>query len=718
MAAWFRVADATRWFAIVIAVAIWASACGGKEEAAGEAASQLEEAAPPAPPSAEPGLAEKLKAEMKAKAERKKAKEILGELESLEGGELSALVEAVNDFLEFRFRNERAYYTKYMEEFDRKMGARRAFAGQLKEIYAAAEYGLLFHDFSARVPSLSPAGQALLSLLKEMPSHGLEAEDYRLESLQKQLDWFAKAQEEFSKAAEGEFGARERQFWDLLAAYKELPQTLELTRDLKKAGYTNDDAVAVQNFQVYYKAVLDAKFKLNEAAAEVDLDLLAGFFQAMLDFKYVIRAHPFKGGSGKDSAADFKDALRMDWQSAGGDPAAYILGLIPGNPTYLGLREGLALYQRLKDDPEVAKLKIKRELKPGAKGEAVQLLTKRLAMEGYLGPEQVSDRYSNTVTAAVKLYQQTHQMEEDGAVGRLTRKSLNVSMDRRFKSVKLGLQRWRESDIHRDRPAIFVRVNIPQFEAEIWDNNVLARVHKVVVGNRNEEVSVQRKQRGVFNHTALLKSRIETVVLNPKWFPPPRIQEELLKDLEREPDYFEKNNFGVVQHDDGSETVFQKPGPSNALGLVKFLFPNDANVYMHDTPMKKYFDRPVRAYSHGCMRTQKPLELAKYLLGNFAGTDEERMQEILKSEKESYIKLDPPLPIFVEYCTVGVDPEGRIRFFIDIYGYDKAYWDRQLPVQLTEDLSEWELKRLAGKAAEETPAQDGEEAEAGEIDPE
>jgi murein L,D-transpeptidase YcbB/YkuD len=702
---------------MVFVLSLLGWSCGGKEEQVPLREGPAQQS-PEAPKAETPGLAEKLKAEMKAKAERKKAKEILGEIETLEGGELSSLVEAVNEFLEFRFRSERAYYSKYMEEFDRKMRARRSMAAQLKEVYAAAEYGLLFHDFAARVPSLSPAGQGLLSLLKEMPSHGLEAEDYRLESLQKQLDWFTKAQEEYGRAAEGEFGERERKFWDLLAAYKEMPQALELTRDLKKAGYNNDDAVAVQNFQTYYKSLLDAKFKLNEAAAEVDLDLLAGFFQALLDFKYVIRAHPFKGGSNKDSAEDFKEALRMDWQNAGGDPAAYILGLIPDNPTYLRLREGLALYQRLKDDPEVAKLKIKRELKPGAKGEAVQVLTKRLAAEGYLGPEQVSDRYGKAVVDAVKVYQQTHQMEEDGAVGRLTRKSINVSMDRRFKAVKLGLQRWRESDIHRDKPALYVRVNIPQFEAEVWDNNALVRVHKVVVGNRNQDVSVQRKQRGFFNHTALLKSKIETVVLNPKWFPPDRIQEELLTDLEREPDYFEKNNFGIIQHDDGSETVFQKPGPANALGLVKFLFPNEANVYMHDTPQKKYFDRPVRAYSHGCMRTHKPLELAKYLLGNFAAMDEAKMQEILKSEKESYIKLDPPLPIFVEYCTVGVDPEGRVRFFIDIYGYDRAYWDRQLPVQLTEDLSDWELKRLAGTATVEGPAPEGEEAEAGAIDPE
>lgn len=641
-------------------------------------------------------LVEKLKQEMRDRAERKKKREILRELDTMGGAEVDSLVNAALDFLDFRFRNERLYYSRYMESFDRKLRIRQDHAAVLRELYAGSRYGLFCFEFPEKVPVLSANGKDLLELLKELPSHGLSPESYRSDSISKELAWFQDASAEYVAAKEGEFSQKEWDFWNLLSAYENMPDALELKRDLKKKGLANEDAVALKNFNTYYKKLLDSKFKLNESATELDMDLMAGFLQATLDFKLVRRAHPFLTNPGLQSPSSHKEELKLEWQTAAANPAAYLRNLMPDNPVYDRLRSGLALYEKLAADPEMAELRIKRELKPGAKGDAVRVLTKRLARENYLDPVYVGDRYGKEVVEAVKSYQRTHQMEVDGAVGPMTRKSLNASMESRVRSIRLGLQRWRESEIHKTRPPIYVRVNIPQFEAEVWEAGKLLRVHRVVVGNRNEEVSVLKKKRGAFNHTALLQSKIETVVLNPRWYPPDRIQAELLKDLEREPDYFEKNNFGFIQHDDGSETVFQKPGPENALGLVKFLFPNEYNVYMHDTPQKKLFERPVRAYSHGCMRTDRPLDLARFLLGRFAGIDESKMKEILASEKETWLKLEPPLPIFVEYCSVSADEEGRVRFFIDIYKYDEAYWEKKLPVQLTEDLSDWEIKRLSG----------------------
>jgi murein L,D-transpeptidase YcbB/YkuD len=164
-------------------------------------------------------------------------------------------------------------------------------------------------------------------------------------------------------------------------------------------------------------------------------------------------------------------------------------------------------------------------------------------------------------------------------------------------------------------------------------------------------------------------------------------------------------------HDDGSEIIFQKAGPDNALGLVKFLFPNEYDVYLHDTPKKALFERPIRAYSHGCMRLDKPLDMAEYLLGKINGMSRKDIDKALeKIEKETYIKLKTPVPVYVEYNTVGAAEDGFIYFYADIYKYDKAYWENQLPVQLAEDLSTDELRSLS-KSGEAPVGLDGEGGE-------
>ncbi|MFH1531337.1 MAG: L,D-transpeptidase family protein [Pseudomonadota bacterium] len=682
--------------------------CGGEDETPAEdPAAPAEEA----PGTASPGLVlpremtdapsgQELQDKVRKKAARKK-KDILKDLATLPNANIDELVEATLDFVEYRFTTERIFYSRYLEEFDRKLRARQDFAPLLREVYGPRQHRLLFHDFRENLQTLTEEGGRLLALLQEMPTHGLAAADYRLGSLEKQIERYGAAKVEYLAAREGEFSPREKAFWGLVSAYADMPENLEVRRDLLTLELTNQDLVALKNFQVYYQKLMTARASLNDAAADIDIDLLQGFFRFQLDFVHVIRAHPFKTNPTAGNPAEIHlDALRIAFQKAEGNFVAAMLPLIPDNPIYHRLREGLVLYERLQNENTLESLQIKGTLTPGQHGDKIQLLTRRLAAESYLTPEQVGAQYTPAVSRAVKWYQTTHQLEQDGKVGPITRRSINVSPARRARQIRLGLQRWRESEIHRDRPEFYLRVNIPQFEAELWCRNELVKVHRIVVGKHNKETNVQRKQRGYFNHTSLLKSRIETIVLKPRWYPPPRLQEELLTDLEADPAYFEKNNYGFIQKDDGSEIVYQKPGSDNALGLVKLLFPNEYKIYMHDTPKKALFNRPVRAYSHGCMRTENPLDLAQFLLERFNGMTKRDFDKILEKdpEKETWLKLNTKVPIYIEYNSVSADADGKIHFYIDIYDYDEAYWENRLPIQLTEELSNSEAKRLSGKS--------------------
>ncbi len=682
--------------------------CGGDEDpAAEESAPAVEVPGTPGPGVAVPrGMTDaptgrELQDKVRKKAARKK-KDILKDLASLPATNIDDLVEATLDFVEYRFTTERIFYSRYLEEFDRKIRMRQDFAPLLREVYGPRRHALLFHEFEDKLQTLTDEGTRLLGLLQEMPTHGLAAADYRLGSLEKQIARYKAAKIDYRAAREGEFTPREKGFWDLVSGYEDMPEDLEVRRDLLSLELTNRDLVALKNFQVYYQKLMKARASLNDAAADIDIDLLQGFFRFQLDFVHVTKAHPFDTNPAAGNPAEVhQDALRIAFQKAEHSYVAAMLPLIPDNPIYHRLREGLVLYERLQTEDALDGLKVKGTLKPGQHGDKIKILTKRLAAEGYLAPEQIGEKYTKGVTRAVKWYQRTHQLERDGKVGPITRRSLNVSPARRAKQIRLGLQRWRESDIHRERPAFYVRVNIPQFEAELWDRNELVKVHRVIVGKHNKETNIQRKQRGYFNHTALFKSRIETIVLKPRWYPPPRIQQELLSDLEADPAYFEKNNFGFIQKDDGSETVYMKSGPMNALGLVKILFPNEHLIYMHDTPKKSLFNRSVRSYSHGCMRTENPLDLAQFLLEKFNGMTKRTFEKTMEKnpDKETWLKLDTKVPIYIEYNSVSADADGKVHFYIDIYDYDEAYWENRLPVQLTEELSKSEVKRLSGKSS-------------------
>jgi murein L,D-transpeptidase YcbB/YkuD len=363
-------------------------------------------------------------------------------------------------------------------------------------------------------------------------------------------------------------------------------------------------------------------------------------------------------------------ALAKDVRGLDPDTIPSFLGeLAPRQPQYARLLETLERYRKVAAEGGWVKASPK-GLRVGSTGEAVVELKRRLQQENYFSGA-MDDQFGDDLKAAVEAYQEGHQAPVTGVTDEGFWTALKVPVEERIVKVELALQRWRESRVTDDDHYMFV--NIPSFYAEAWRGGEIEYRFKVVVGNT--DLGCDRKKRviGRVNATPLFSDEIEAVILNPYWNVPDRIwKEEILPAAIKDPEYLERKGY-VCAKGEGLECreLKQKTGKDNALGQIKFIFPNGYSVYMHDTPKKKYFDRPVRAYSHGCMRVHEPERLAEYLLKADEVWDEALFHKQLEGDLETSYRLKRKIPIHIEYYTVRVDEQGRAQFFGDVYGYDE-----------------------------------------------
>ncbi|HSH42113.1 MAG TPA: L,D-transpeptidase family protein [Arenicellales bacterium] len=362
---------------------------------------------------------------------------------------------------------------------------------------------------------------------------------------------------------------------------------------------------------------------------------------------------------------------------AAGDPRQMVERLAPRALEYQKLRgflpglRAMARSERSFTLPE-------HTLREGDSGEAVSELRRRLQFLGDLqGPEAGGgDVFGSVLARAVKRFQARHGLEVDGIVGRETRPALETSMARRVEQVELTLERWRW--LPRDPGSRYLIVNIAGQELDVFRNGRRALHMRVVVGKP-------------FQRTPSFASRIDTVVLNPYWEVPYSIAvNETLPAVRNDPGYLARQNMEVLNRleaggdpidpdnidwDQVSSRNFpyrfrQKPGPGNSLGLVKFLLPNPYSVYLHDTPAKTLFNRARRCFSHGCVRLEKPFELARLLLNDEPGRSADIIEEILPNEQNHHIRLSRTMPVYLVYWTAWVDKQDTIHFRDDVYGRD------------------------------------------------
>jgi L,D-transpeptidase YcbB len=355
----------------------------------------------------------------------------------------------------------------------------------------------------------------------------------------------------------------------------------------------------------------------------------------------------------------------------------------PPYPGYQRTLVALKRYVQLAKEESLDPLpQVKKPVAPGQDYEGLGKLVRRLQFLGDL-PASVSvperaQTYSGEVVEGVKRFQERHGLEAQGKLGPQTITEMNRPMSDRVEQIRLTLERWRWVPHSFSQPPIVV--NIPEFVLRAYNApGEPALTMPVVVG------------RAMRTQTPVLEEDMKYVVFWPYWNVPPSIlRNEIVQKITKDPGYLQKNNYevvtyagklvtdGVVSEDvlaqlrAGKLMVRQKPGPKNALGLIKFIFPNDQNIYLHSTPSQSLFGQNRRDFSHGCIRVEDPKALAEWVLRNNPGWTRERIEAAFKAQKEQQVNLTSEIPVLVLYGTAIPKEDGRIFFFEDIYGYDKA----------------------------------------------
>ena len=587
------------------------------------------------------------------------------------------LVARIQAFLEAWKERETAFINGYEKGFKDTLAAPGWFKKLSTRAYEERRYSLIFSDGRA----LRANAEALRKAVQEVESHGLDPEPYELVELGEMVVRLERLGAEYDASVKPPESEDEAKLWKTIESIRESlaidPAAMALK--LREADLDDDDLPMVDLAEKRLDGVFASKAKLNQALVDADISLLQRWFRYAYDMRFSRRAHPFfadkSDGDGvtRTQEALFEAYTNTDFMKL----HEGLEDLVPAHPEYPKMIEGLKFYRELaaREEPQVNLERKAERLKRGSKGEHVEALQRRLIQEGYLEGE-VDGQFGTGLETAIRLYQQTHQLKETGEMNRSTRASMNKAYSARADQVKLALRRHRESELHQgDRRfgefPVHARVNIPAFEAVFFRDGVEARRHRIVVGLNDVSMDERTGFKGFFNRTRMFSETIKTIVLNPTWRVTPRIKDELDMNLMDEPDFYEKNNYEVKTLDDGTEQVMQLPGPNNALGLVKFLFPNRFSIYMHDTPKKAKFNTHIRTGSHGCMRVQDALDLAKWVLTEVEDLTPKRFDEILESRETYGIALKTKIPLTIDYNVVGVHESGRMMFYSDVYRYDR-----------------------------------------------
>ena len=275
----------------------------------------------------------------------------------------------------------------------------------------------------------------------------------------------------------------------------------------------------------------------------------------------------------------------------------------------------------------------------------------------------VRDVFDEKVEQAVIVFQTRHGLKVDGVVGRDTLNALNVTLKQRIRQMELNMERlrWILSNLEER----FIVVNIANYQLYVLENDKPVLSMKVVVGKP-------------YQRTPVFTSKLTYIVINPAWNIPDSIaQKEILKKIEKDPNYLAEQNITVLKGTQVTGKALpyrfrQEPGPLNPLGTIKFMFPNEYDVYLHDTPAKRLFSENVRTFSHGCTRIEKPLELAEYLLRDDPRWSRKELLEAIEKGTEQTVIIQHPVNVHFLYLTAWVDESGSVQFRNDIYGRDKS----------------------------------------------
>jgi murein L,D-transpeptidase YcbB/YkuD len=346
-----------------------------------------------------------------------------------------------------------------------------------------------------------------------------------------------------------------------------------------------------------------------------------------------------------------------------------IASMRPQTPDYDALRRELDRYQKIAVAGGWPSVPRGEPTKPGEPMSAARVaaLKARLSVEGLLPAEQTGNAapsqatrsvYDNQLAGSVAQFQARHGIVVDSMLGTETFDALNKPAAYRAAQIAANLERMRW--LPRALGSRYVIVNVSGFHLEAYDNGQKALEMKVIVGEDYEDKA-----------TPVFSDSMETVVFRPYWNVTDDIADkELFPKINADPGYLAANNYEFFK-EGGKTRIRQKPGEENSLGLVKFLFPNDFNIYLHDTPNRELFKEDVRAFSHGCIRVEKPTELAQWVLG----WDASRVDNAMKGSSDNQsVKVPKKIPVFITYGTAYIR-DGQLYFGNDLYSRDAKMVD-------------------------------------------
>ncbi len=357
-------------------------------------------------------------------------------------------------------------------------------------------------------------------------------------------------------------------------------------------------------------------------------------------------------------------------------PRRFLDGLAPSSPQYRNLLKEKLRLEQLLGRGGWGQTVPAGSLKPGQSGNSVAILRNRLIAMGYMG-RSATQTYDGDIQAAVQKFQATHGLSTDGVAGKGTMAEINKTVEERLRSVIVALER--ERWINMDLGSRHILVNQTDFSAKIVDNGRVTFQTRSVIGKNTGD-----------RRSPEFSDMMEFMVINPSWYVPRSIvTKEYLPKLKNNPNAVghieitdsrgRRVNRSAVDFTQFSARSFpyamrQPPSKRNALGLVKFMFPNKYNIYLHDTPSKSLFDRESRAFSHGCIRLADPFDFAYALLAEQTSDPKGHFNRILNTGKETKVTLKQPVPVHIIYRTAMITENGQVEYRRDIYGRDARIW--------------------------------------------
>lgn len=467
---------------------------------------------------------------------------------------------------------------------------------------------------------------------------------------------------------------------------------------LDSSTYHRDKILAL-NTNVEFNSLLDG----FEPAKRAELELL------LTDAFFSYGFH-LSEGMVEPNPTDFdwhikkpkKDLLKILQTSLNNEKLEELVDILqPHHSGYLKLKSALSKYINIKNSGGWHKVPVGAKLRKGDTGKRIAALRSRLIISGDLEDSKNDNQeyFDEALENSVKKFQARNGVKIDGVVGSTTLSVLNISVEDRIEQIKLNMERWRW--LPQDLGKRYLMVNTANFELDIIENGQSVTSTRAIVGKKKRP-------------TPALSQKITYMELNPYWNIPHKIAiNDILPNIKEDPNYLTDKNIRIFENwENGAKEINpesiewdtvtkenffyklrQDPANSNALGHIKFMFPNEFSIYLHGTPARELFNETKRTFSSGCIRIEKPIELAAYLLTDNSKWTYEKLTDAVSSKKTRTIFLSDPMNIHILYWTAWVDKDGTVNFRDDIYGRD-----RQLNIALNEKLHTPEVKY--GKTSE------------------